>query len=76
MLLHPVAVILILLAVLFLMFPAVFTGAQPIMDLITVGFDAVRTAVAHVLPDGLLKSLICDGASPASAASWSFCRRS
>ena len=60
-LLHPVAGILILLAVLFLMFQAVFTGAQPVMDLITAGFDAISRAVAQALPDGLLKSLICDG---------------
>jgi ferrous iron transport protein B len=60
-LLHPVAGILILLAVLFLMFQAVFTGAQPVMDLITAGFDALSAAVGHALPDGLLKSLICDG---------------
>ena len=60
-LLHPVGGILILLAVLFLMFQAVFTGAHPVMDLITAGFDAVSRLVAHALPRGLLKSLICDG---------------
>ncbi len=60
-LLHPVAGILILLAVLFLMFQAVFTGARPVMDLITAGFDALSGAIGHALPDGLLKSLICDG---------------
>jgi len=60
-LLHPVAGILILLAILFVMFQAVFTGAQPIMDLITAGFDTVSATVGHLLPDGLLKSLICNG---------------
>ncbi len=60
-LLHPVAGILILLVVLFLMFQAVFTGAQPVMDLITAGFDALSAAIGHALPDGLLKSLICNG---------------
>lgn len=60
-LLHPVAGILILLAVLFLMFQAVFTGAQPVMDLITAGFDALSAAIGNALPDGLLRSLICDG---------------
>ncbi len=60
-LLHPVAGILILLTVLFLMFQAVFTGAQPIMDLITAGFDGLSGLVGQVLPDGVLKSLICDG---------------
>ncbi len=60
-LLHPVGGILILLGVLFLMFQAVFTGAQPVMDLITAGFNALSVAIGHALPDGLLKSLICDG---------------
>ena len=60
-LLHPVAGIVILLVVLFLMFQAVFTGAKPLMDLITAGFAALSGGVGQVLPDGLLKSLICDG---------------
>ncbi len=60
-LLHPVAGIVILLAVLFLMFQAVFTGAKPIMDLITAGFDAAGVVVRHLLPPGILQSLICDG---------------
>jgi ferrous iron transport protein B len=60
-LLHPVWGILILLGILFLMFQAVFTGAQPIMDAITAGFDALSGVIGHLLPDGILKSLICDG---------------
>ena len=60
-LLHPVAGILILLGVLFLMFQAVFTGAQPVMDLITRGFDLLATGIGQALPDGVLKSFICDG---------------
>ena len=60
-LLHPVAGIVVLLLVLFLMFQAVFTGAQPIMDLITAGFDWLSATIAHLMPDGILKSLICDG---------------
>ena len=60
-LLHPVWGILILLGILFLMFQAVFTGAQPIMDAITAGFDALSGLIGNLLPDGVLKSLICDG---------------
>jgi len=60
-LLHPVWGILILLGILFLMFQAVFTGAQPIMDAITAGFDALSGLIGALLPDGILKSLICDG---------------
>ena len=43
------------------MFQAVFTGAQPIMDFITQAFAALSGALGHALPDGMLKSLICDG---------------
>jgi ferrous iron transport protein B len=60
-LLHPVGGVVILLGVLFLMFQAVFTGAQPLMDGITTAFDWASAAVGHALPDGVLKSLICDG---------------
>ena len=60
-LLHPVAGLAILIGVLFLMFQAVFFGAKPIMDLITAGFDQLSVLVGGALPDGVLKSLICDG---------------
>ncbi len=60
-LLHPIAGTAILLAVLFFMFQAVFTWAQPVMDLIKAGFDALAAVVNHSLPDGVLRSLICDG---------------
>ena len=61
MLLHPVAGGLILLAVLFLMFQAVFTWAQPVMDLMKAGFDGLGEWVAQVMPAGVLQSLISDG---------------
>ena len=60
-LLHPVAGGLILLAVLFLMFQAVFTWAQPVMDLMKSGFDGLGEWVAQVMPAGVLQSLISDG---------------
>ncbi len=60
-LLHPVGGVLILLAVLFVMFQAVFTGAKPVMDLISEGFGGLSAMVAQILPEGLLKSLICNG---------------
>ncbi len=43
------------------MFQAVFTGAQPIMDQITAGFNWLAAEAGQVLPHGMLKSLICDG---------------
>ena len=60
-LLHPVAGIAILLIVLFAMFQAVFVVAKPFMDLITAAVTALSAGAAMILPDGLLKSLICDG---------------
>jgi ferrous iron transport protein B len=61
MLLHPVAGLVILLCVLFVMFQAVFTWAQPLMDLISAGFDGLGALVHDILPAGLLQSFIQDG---------------
>ena len=60
-LLHPVAGLLILLTILFLMFQAVFSWATPAVDGIDAGFVALGQLVSGLLPDGLLRSLIVDG---------------
>jgi ferrous iron transport protein B len=60
-LLHPVAGLLILLGLLFVMFQAVFTWAQPLMDLISAGFDGLGQLVQAWLPAGLLQSFLTDG---------------
>jgi len=60
-LLHPVAGTLILFAILFLMFQAVFTWAAPVMDLIDAGFSALGEWVGALLPEGLLHSFLVDG---------------
>ena len=60
-LLHPVAGLTILLGMLFVMFQAVFTGAKPLMDAISGGFEALGTLVAARLPPGLLLSFLQDG---------------
>jgi len=60
-LLNPAAGLLILALLLFVMFQAVFTWAEPLMGLIETGFAALSTGVAAVLPDGLLQSLVTDG---------------
>jgi len=60
-LLHPVGGLAILLALLFVMFQAVFSWAKPVMDLIQTGFDALGGEVGHLLPAGLLRSLLVDG---------------
>jgi ferrous iron transport protein B len=59
--LHPVAGPLILLAILFLIFQAVFAWAEWPMTLIEDATTALGAGVATLLPDGLLKSLIVDG---------------
>jgi ferrous iron transport protein B len=60
-LLHPVAGLVILLAVLFVMFQAVFAWAKPFMDLIQSGFDVLGVVMHDVLPDGLLQSFVQNG---------------
>ena len=60
-LLHPVAGLLILLCLLFVMFQAVFAWAQPFMDLIEAGFDALGALAAAHLPEGLLQSFVQNG---------------
>ena len=65
-LLHPVGGLLILLALLFVMFQAVFAWATPAMDAIEAGFVLLGTGVAAVIPDTgavwpLVQSLIVDG---------------
>jgi ferrous iron transport protein B len=59
--LHPVAGLLILLTVLFVMFQAVFSWAQPAMDLLSNGFDALGQFVHAELPNGLLQSFLQNG---------------
>ncbi|NGX99760.1 MAG: ferrous iron transporter B, partial [Candidatus Afipia apatlaquensis] len=60
-LLHPVAGLVILLCVLFVMFQAVFAWAQPVMNLISGSFNALGIRVHDLLPDGLLQSFIQNG---------------
>ena len=59
--LHPGFGLAILLAVLFLMFQAVFAWAQAPMDLIKSGFDALGTWTDAVLPGGWIASFVHDG---------------
>jgi ferrous iron transport protein B len=60
-LMHPVAGLAILFVILFVMFQAVFTWAQPLMELIGSGFDALGGLVHGTLPAGLLQSFLQDG---------------
>jgi len=59
-LLHPVAGLLILASLMFLMFQAVFAWAAPFMDGIEASMGWLSEIVATQMNDGLLKSLIVD----------------
>lgn len=59
--LHPIFGLMILAAVMFFIFQAVFSWAEPLMDGITEGVTFIGQWFASTLPDGLLRSLIVDG---------------
>ena len=59
--LHPVAGLLVLVLILFLMFQAVFSWAQPVMELFSDSFAALGQVVHDNLPDGLLQSFLQNG---------------
>ena len=59
--LHPVGGLIVLALILFLMFQAVFAWAQPLMELLKSGFDALGELVHASLPEGLLQSFLQDG---------------
>jgi ferrous iron transport protein B len=60
-LLHPIAGLIILSAIMFLIFQTVFTWAAPVADLIDGAFVALGALISGYLADGLLRSLIVDG---------------
>jgi len=59
--LHPVGGLAILLLILFVMFQAVFAWAQPLMQLLSSGFDALGEFAHSTLPAGLLQSFLQNG---------------
>ena len=60
-LLHPVAGSVILAVLLFLLFQAVFSWAEPPKDAIEAGMAWIGAQVGNWLPEGWLRSLIVDG---------------
>jgi ferrous iron transport protein B len=58
---HRVWGTLVFLAMMFVVFQAIFTWARPLMDLISGGKDAFAEWLAAGLPAGALKSLLIDG---------------
>ncbi|KJC41630.1 ferrous iron transporter B [Bradyrhizobium sp. LTSP857] len=59
--LHPIGGLVVLAAILFVMFQAVFAWAQPLMELLNSGFDALGEFVHATLPAGLLQSFLQNG---------------
>lgn len=59
--LHPVLGMLILFVLLFIMFQAVFSWAQPFMDLLDNGMKSLGDLIGALLPEGALRSLVVDG---------------
>ncbi|WP_295846374.1 ferrous iron transporter B [Tardiphaga sp.] len=59
--LHPVGGLVILALILFVMFQAVFSWAQPLMELLADSFAALGQLVHNTLPDGLLQSFLQNG---------------
>ena len=60
-LLHPVAGLVILLSLLFLMFQAVFSWATPLQDAIDTAFQWGGAQLTTLLPPGLIASFLVDG---------------
>lgn len=60
-LLHPVGGILALLALMFLMFQAVYAWSAAPMDLIELGFEWLSGGIDGVLADGFIKSFLING---------------
>lgn len=58
---HPVLGLVTLLAILLVVFQAVFAWATPIADLIDAGTKLTGDTFAAVLPEGILKSFLVDG---------------
>jgi len=59
--LHPIGGLLLLFAILFVMFQAVYTWSGPAMDVIEGFIGMLQSAANSVLPDGAVQSLISDG---------------
>jgi ferrous iron transport protein B len=59
--LHPVGGLVILGLILFVMFQAVFSWAQPVMELLSSSFAALGQLVHDTLPEGLLQSFLQNG---------------
>jgi ferrous iron transport protein B len=58
---HRVSGLFVFVAVMFLLFQLIYTGARPFMSWIEAGQKFVRSGVEATMPPGALQSLLCDG---------------
>jgi ferrous iron transport protein B len=61
-LLHPVAGVIVLATVLFVVFQSVFAWATPVMDAIEAGFAWLQQTIGPMIADPTLRSFVVDGA--------------
>ena len=61
-LLHPVAGVMVLIAVVFVVFQAVFAWATPLMDAIDAGFASLQDIVSPMITDPILNGFVVDAA--------------
>ncbi|MBR0695329.1 ferrous iron transporter B [Bradyrhizobium lablabi] len=59
--LHPIGGLAILALILFVMFQAVFSWAQPAMEFLSDSFSVLGQLIRDVLPEGLLQSFLQNG---------------
>ena len=59
--LHPIAGLVILVALMFVMFQAVFSWAAPPADLLEAGVGVLQQWVVGIMPDNFLRGLIVEG---------------
>ncbi|UGV28417.1 ferrous iron transport protein B [Rhodopseudomonas boonkerdii] len=59
--LHPIWGLVVLAAILFVMFQAVFSWAQPLMELLSDSFGTLGTLVAQIVPEGIFQSFLQNG---------------
>ena len=73
--LHPILGYVVLSALLFLVFQAVFSWSKLPMDIIKGGVDGLGTIVGSMMSEGALRSLIVDGVLSGVGSVLVFCRK-
>lgn len=58
---HKILGPIILIGVLFFIFNAIFSWAQWPMEQIAIGINWISTQIEHIIPDGIIQSMVVDG---------------